>query len=165
MDGRARLARILPLAREGLVAQFGVDTHKATLSVAAVDSVGRVTSEAVFANDPAGHRALLSWAAAVDCERGFGVEGSGGWGHPLAVSLVAAGERVLEVPAQLAERQRQRTGRAGKSDAGDAIAIALAALRHAERLRPLTATALDRELAVLIAEWREEGARFSVYAA
>jgi transposase len=138
------------------VLQFGVDTHKATLSVAAVDTVGRVQAEAAFANDRPGHQALWRWATALEAqERCFGVEGSGGWGHALAVALVGCGERVVEVPAALAQRQRQRTGRAGKNDAGDAIAIALAALRHAERLHPLSAAALDRDLAVLASEWGE----------
>jgi transposase len=142
------------LGRESVL-QFGVDTHKATLSVAAVDAVGRVVAEAQFANDPAGHQALRCWALPLGPERCIGVEGSGAWGYGLAAALVAAGERVVEVPAALAQRQRRRTGRPGKSDAGDAIGIALAALRDAERLTPLTAAELDRDLAVLTSEWRE----------
>ena len=88
-----------PRLGRGSVLQFGVDTHKATLSVAAVDAVGRVVAEAVFANDPAGHQQLRCWAAELGAQRCIGVEGSGAWGYGLAAALVAAGERVVEVPA------------------------------------------------------------------
>ncbi len=38
--------------------------------------------------------------------------------------LLAQGAQVREVPPQLSRRERSRTRRAGKSDPGDALAIA-----------------------------------------
>jgi hypothetical protein len=58
------------------------------------------------------------------------VEGANGIGGPLAQQLVAAGERVLGLPAKLAARARVfDTGQGGKTDATDAHAIVMLALR------------------------------------
>src|SRR3954452_24919684 len=94
---------------------IGIDTHKATLAACAVDELGKPLDEREFANDPAGHRALLSWAVGFADVR-IGLEGSAGFGAAAARSLVAAGREVREVPPQLSHRERQRTRRAGKSD-------------------------------------------------
>src|SRR4029077_15412277 len=48
---------------------------------------------------------LLAWAAAWP-QRTWAVEGAGGLGHLLAQQLVAAGERVLDRPPQLAAPRR-----------------------------------------------------------
>jgi transposase len=62
------------------------------------------------------------------------VEGAGGIGRPLAQKLLAAGERVVDVPPTLSSRVRVlSTGNARKNDALDATFTALAALRN-ERL-------------------------------
>jgi hypothetical protein len=83
------------------------------------------------------------------------VEGAGGGiGRPLAQKLLAAGERVVDVPPKLSSRVRVlSTGNARKNDRLDATFTALAALRndrlasvqpedgpegHAEILRLLT---------------------------
>src|ERR1700756_4866534 len=63
-------------------------------------------------------------------ERVWAVEGANGIGRPLAQRLVAAGERVLDVPAKLAARARvSDTGQGRKTDPGGAHAICLVALR------------------------------------
>ena len=51
-------------------------------------------------------------------------------GAAFARLLVGAGETVVEVPANLTERERRHLRRAGKTDAGDALAIARVALRE-----------------------------------
>jgi transposase len=62
------------------------------------------------------------------------VEGAGGIGRPLAQKLLAAGERVVDVPPKISSRVRVlSTGNARKNDALDATFTALAALRN-ERL-------------------------------
>ncbi len=82
------------------------------------------------------------------------MEGAGGIGRPLAQKLLAAGERVVDVPPKLSSRVRVlSTGNARKNDELDATFTALAALRndrlasvqpedgpegHAEILRLLT---------------------------
>jgi transposase len=58
------------------------------------------------------------------------VEGAGGLGHLLAQQLVAAGERVLDVPPKLAARVRLlEAGDTNKNDPNDALSVAIAALR------------------------------------
>lgn len=86
---------------------IGIDTHKATLAVSAIDGTGRETGARTFPNDRQGHVGLLRWAQAHGSERRFGIEGSGSFGAALARLLVAAGEAVVEVPAILTERERR----------------------------------------------------------
>ena len=95
---------------------FGVDTHKASLAASAVDELGRQVAGRTFANDPAGHVALLRWACPLATERRFGIEGAGSFGFALAQVLVAAGEAVVEVPPQFTRRERRSLRQPGKSD-------------------------------------------------
>jgi Transposase len=58
------------------------------------------------------------------------VEGANGIGRPLAQRLIAAGERVLDVPAKLAARARVfDAGQGRKTDATDTHSIVMVALR------------------------------------
>src|SRR3954447_25949590 len=76
----------------------------------------------------------------------WAIEGANGVGRPLAQRLLAQGETVLDVPAKLAARVRVfDTGNARKTDAVDAHAVAMVALRT-PRLRELTH---DEELVAL----------------
>ena len=101
-----------------------IDTHKATLAACAVDGLGAPLDERTFPNDPAGHRALAAWARRVAPGAVIGLEGSASYGAAAARFLLEEGESVREVPPQLSRRERIRTRRAGKSDPGDALAIA-----------------------------------------
>src|SRR5438093_5034874 len=103
---------------------IGIDTHKATLAACAVDDLGAVLAEATFGNDPAGHSALEAWARRVAAGARIGLEGSSSYGAAAARTLEAAGLEVREVPPHLSRYERTRTRRAGKSDPGDALAIA-----------------------------------------
>ena len=128
---------------------IGIDTHKATLAVSAIDGTGRETGARTFPNDRQGHVGLLRWAQAHGSERRFGIEGSGSYGAALARLLVAAGERVVEVPAILTDRERRHLRRAGKSDPGDALAIARVALRE-EGLGPVPMPGITEDLKLLV---------------
>jgi transposase len=110
----------------------GIDTHKDTLAACVVDALGMPRAERIFDNDPAGHRALLDWASAADPDAVIGVEGSASFGASAARFLITAGRSVREVPPQLSRRERIRTRRAGKSDPGDALAIARVTLRESD---------------------------------
>jgi transposase len=133
---------------------IGIDTHKATLAACLVDQLGSALAERIFANDPAGHQALLEWVQATAPSARVGVEGSASFGASAARFLVGAGLTVREVPPQLSRRERLRTRRAGKSDPGDALAIARVTLREHE-LPPVRLT--DRSLEVkLLVEARED---------
>jgi len=84
---------------------------------------------------------LLGWAQAWP-QRTWAVEGAGGLGHLLAQQLLAAGERVPDVPPELAARVRLlATGNINKNDPNDARSVAVAAAfraghrRHLPRIR------------------------------
>jgi len=92
-----------------------------------------------------GYRALRQVARQWP-DRIWAIEGANGTGRPLAQRLLADGERVLDVPAKLAARARVfDTGQGRKTDATDAHAVVMVALRDGG-LRELT---VDDELVVL----------------
>lgn len=134
----------------------GVDTHKDTLAACLVDGLGIARDERSFANDPAGHTAFSAWLAGIDGEVRVGIEGSSSYGAGLARHLAAAGHDVVEVPPQLSRRERGRTRRPGKSDPGDAFAIARVTIAEAglppvrldDRTRDLQLLAAARETVV-----------------
>jgi transposase len=128
---------------------IGIDTHKATLAACVVDALGMPRAERTFDNDPAGHRALLTWAQTSDPDAVIGVEGSASFGAPAARFLIAAGCSVREVPPQLSRRERIRTRRSGKSDPGDALAIARVTLREPD-LPPVRSADRSLDLQLLV---------------
>ena len=132
---------------------IGVDTHKANLAACAIDERGRPQAQRSFANSASGHRAFERWLRALPLPRRIGIEGSGSFGAGLAQRLAAAGEEVREVPAVLTYRERRRTGRPGKSDPADALAIARVVLRE-ERL-PAFRVRVHRDLKLLV-DYREQ---------
>lgn len=132
----------------------GIDTHKGTLAACALDGLGRAVAETVFPNTPAGHEELLAWARAIVPGARIGIEGSSGYGAAAARHLVAAGETVVEVPPQLSHRERLRSRRAGKSDPGDALAIARVTLRESD-LPPVRLADASHKVRLLV-EARED---------
>src|SRR5215813_11653672 len=118
------------------VVMIGVDRHKGSHTAVAVGAVEEPLGQLrVRASAVQGER-LLAWAQAWP-ERAWAVEGAGGTGHLLAQQLLAAGERVLDVPPKLAARVRLlATGDVNKNDPNDARSVAVAALRSAGSGRP-----------------------------
>ena len=110
---------------------IGVDPHKASVAVAAVDEVGELIECATFPQNRAGLRALERWAKRFP-ERRWAVENAGGLGRHLAGRLCASDESVVDVPPKLSARVLS-SGNARKNDGLDALATALAASRN-ERL-------------------------------
>jgi transposase len=127
----------------------GIDTHKATLAACAIDDVGQVLDERTFPNEPAGFEALLGWLGGLGVISRIGLEGSAGYGAAAARFLLEAGLPAVEVPPQLSHRERLRTRRAGKSDPGDALAIARVTLREAD-LPPVRLDDTSHELKLLV---------------
>ena len=136
-------------------ALIGVDPHKASVAVAAVDeAVGELIERASFPQDRAGLRSLERWAKRFP-ERRWAVENAGGLGRHLAGRLVASGESVVDVPSKLSARVRVLSiGNARKNDELDALATALAAWRN-ERLATVDPEA-DSEVLRLLSERRED---------
>jgi transposase len=109
---------------------IGVDPHKATNVLAAIDEQGELVGQQTFPATRKGLRTLQRWAKRLP-ERRWAVEGASGIGRPLAQKLLAAGERVPDVPPKLSSRVRVlSTGNARKNDRLDATFTALAALRN-----------------------------------
>jgi transposase len=111
----------------------GVDVHKHTHAAALIDERGGERGVLIFANSPAGYRRLLGWLADRRAETAvIGVESPGSYGRALVGALAAAGHEVLHVPAWRTHRERHRQG-PGKTDPGDALAIAdVVRRKHAE---------------------------------
>jgi len=117
---------------------IGVDPHKGSHTAVVIggaeQSLGRLRVDA-----SAGQASeLVAWAAEWP-ERTWAVEGAAGLGRLLAQQLVAAGERVLDVPPKLASRVRLlEAGDTNKNDPNDARSVAVAALRS-RAVRPVAA--------------------------
>src|SRR5215212_626793 len=134
---------------------IGVDPHKASVAVAAVDEAeGELVERASFLQNRAGFRALERWAKRFP-ERRWAVENAGGLGRYLAARLAAAGESVVDVPPKLSAQVRVlSSGNARKNDGLDALATALAASRNG-RLATVDPEATS-EVLRLLSERRED---------
>jgi transposase len=122
-----------------------VDQHKQSVTFEARDSREILRATSCFTTDAGGYRLLVKYARQWP-DRIWAVEGANGIGRPLAQRLLADGERVMDVPAKLAARARVfDTGQGRKTDATDAHAIVMVALRD----KGLRQVSSDPELTVL----------------
>lgn len=130
---------------------LGVDAHKRTHTVVAVDGVGRqLATRTTTATTTTDHLELLRWAEQLGDEgRQWAVEDCRHLSRRLEADLLAAGERIVRVPPKLMAHARDSARTYGKSDPIDALAVARAALRHDD----LPVAQLDgpaRELRLLV---------------
>jgi transposase len=127
----------------------GVDVHKHTHAAALVDERGGEHGTLLFANSPDGYRRLIAWLADQAADRAIvGVESPGSYGRALVAALAAGGYEVLHVPAWRTHRERHRQG-PGKTDPGDALAIADVVRRKHAELGPAIEPELVRALGML----------------
>ena len=137
---------------------IGVDPHKRSVTIEARDAREVLRATGSFPTSTAGYRAMLTLARQWR-KRLWAIEGAGGVGRPLAARLLADGERVLDVPAKLSARVRVfDVGHGRKTDATDAHAVVMAALRDRDRLRELSITE-DLVVLRLLADRRDELSR------
>ena len=112
-----------------MAVMIGVDPHKGSHTAVAIGADEEPLGKLRVRASAAQAQKLVAWAAAWP-ERTWAVEGAGGPGHLLAQHLVAAGERVVDVPPKLAARVRLlEAGDTNKNDPNDAPSVAVAALR------------------------------------
>jgi transposase len=110
---------------------LGIDAHKRTHTVVAVDDVGRqVAVKTTSATTTTDHLALLRWAQQLDEDRRWAVEDCRHLSRRLEADLLAAGEQIARVPPKLMAHARDAARTFGKSDPIDALAVARAALRY-----------------------------------
>jgi transposase len=124
----------------------GVDPHKKSVTIEAIDGQGKALATGRFGTSTREYKAMLRYVRHQGPHHRRAIEGAHGVGRPLAQRLLADGEGVVDVPAKLAARVRVfDTGNARKTDATDAHAIAAVALRTPD-LRVLS---FDEELVAL----------------
>jgi transposase len=110
---------------------LGVDAHKHSHTIVAVDGNGQALGQRTVAATPTGQLEVLHWVSQWP-ERSWAVEDCRHLSRCLEADLLRAGERIVRVPPRLMGVAR-RTGRTvGKSDPIDALAVARAALREAD---------------------------------
>ena len=129
---------------------LGIDAHKRTHTVVAVDDAGReLGQKTTTATCTADHLDMLRWAERFGSERQWAVEDCRHLSRRLEADLLASGERIVRVPPKLMAHARDSARTYGKSDPIDALAVARAALRHPD----LPVAQLDgpsRELRLLV---------------
>ena len=126
---------------------LGVDSHKRTHTVVAVDANGRKLAEKTVAAISAGHLELVRWAGRF-ADRRWALEDCRHLSRRLSTDLLCAGEAVVRVPPKLMAGARRSSREPGKSDPIDALAVARAALR--EDLPVATLDGPEREVRLLV---------------
>jgi transposase len=110
---------------------IGIDAHKRSHTLVAVDTAGRRLATTTVAATSAGHLTALRWAHShYGRDIRWGVEDVRAMTARLERDFMDAGQQLVRVPTQMMARQR-RTGRErGKSDPIDALAVARAVLAN-----------------------------------
>lgn len=127
---------------------IGVDSHKRTHTVVAVDGNGRRLAEKTVATTPEGHLELLRWARRWR-ERRWALEDCRHLTRRLEGDLLRAGEQAVRVPPKLMAGARRSSREPGKSDPIDALSVARAALREPD-LPTAQLDGVEREVRLLV---------------
>ena len=109
---------------------LGVDAHKRSHTIVAVDSNGVQQASITIGTTTDAHLDGLRWACARGESRLWAVEDCRHLSRRLERDLLLAGERIVRVPPKLMANVRTSARTFGKSDPIDALAIARAALRE-----------------------------------
>ncbi len=121
---------------------IGADTHKRDHMLVAVDGqTGGLLGQHGIAASDAGSLDALRFAAGLgEAERVWAMEDCRHVSARLERALIAAGERVIRVPAAMTGQARKVSRQAGKSDPIDARAVALAVVRDGVESFPVAFT-------------------------
>jgi transposase len=110
---------------------LGVDPHKHSYTVVAVDEAGRKLGQLTVSSGQDGQLRLLGWAQQLGRGgRRWAVEDGRHVAGRLVDHLLGAGEAVVWVPPKLMARTRASARTRGKSDPIDALAVARAAVQE-----------------------------------
>jgi transposase len=136
---------------------IGADTHKRNHMLVAVDGqTGVLCGQGGIPASDAGSLEALRFAAGLDEERVWAIEDCRHVSARLEAALIAAGERVVRVPAAMTSQARKVSRQAGKSDPIDARAVALAVVRDGIESFPVAFTD-QRALEIrVLADYRDQ---------
>ncbi len=126
----------------------GVDTHKRSHVLVALDDEGRQLGTRTIANTPEGWAEALVWARGKQQHhRRWGIENGGSLGKGFAQFLLSQGEAVVrEVRPQRTAQYRRRGRTQDKTDQADALAIARLLLAEGEHLPTIPRDDVSTEL-------------------
>ena len=129
---------------------LGVDAHKRTHTVVAVDQHGRQLAVKTIGTNTRDHLGLLTWAEKISDGDAllWAVEDCRHLSRRLERDLLAAGQAIVRVPPKLMANARDSARTYGKSDPIDALAVARAAQREPD-LPAARLDGLDREVRLL----------------
>ncbi|WP_128642426.1 IS110 family transposase [Rhodococcus opacus] len=108
---------------------IGVDAHKSTHTLVAVDDIGRQVGQRTVKATTEGHLSAIEWAAQWQRVQ-FALEDCRHVTRRLESDLLRRGHAVVRVKTQLMALHRRSARQPGKSDPIDAHAVAMAALRE-----------------------------------
>ena len=111
---------------------IGIDAHKRTHTLVAIDSGGRKLGQKTVSANSSGHAEAMQWATTrFGTDLTWAVEDNRSVTGLLERELLAAGPwRVVRCPPHLMARSRVSARERGKSDPIDALAVARAVLRE-----------------------------------
>jgi transposase len=130
---------------------LGIDAHKRTHTVVAVDRQGReLATKTVGTNNTKDHLGLLKWAEQFHDDEGllWAVEDCRHLSRRLERDLLRSGQAIVRVPPKLMAHVRESARTYGKSDPIDALAVARAAQRESD-LAVARLDGPDRDLRLL----------------
>jgi transposase len=129
---------------------IGIDAHKQTHTLVAIDEAGRKLGQKVINAVTSGHLNGLCWATgSFGPDVKWGIEDCRQVSRRLEHDLMNAGQTVVRVPTKLMARTRASARTSGKSDPIDALAVARAVLREPD-LPVARHDAASREIKLLI---------------
>ena len=112
-------------------AVVGVDAHRRTHTLVAVDQLGRKLAQKTIGTSSDSHAEAVRWARTrLGAAVVWAVEDCRSLTARLERDLLAAGQKVIRVPPHLMSRSRASARELGKSDPIDALAVARAVLRE-----------------------------------
>jgi transposase len=109
---------------------LGVDAHKRTHTIVAVDDNGRQVAQRTITSTSDDHLEVVAWAEKLGDERLWAVEDCRHLSRRFERDLLGAGERIVRVPTKMMAAARKSGRNYGKSDPIDAVAVARAALQE-----------------------------------
>jgi transposase len=136
---------------------IGADTHKRNHTLVALDGqTGTVRGQQAIVASDAGSLDALRFAAELEEDRVWAIEDCRHVSARLERALLAAGERVVRVPAGMTGQTRKVSREAGKSDPIDARAVALAVVRDGVESFPVAFTDEHAMEIRVLADYRDQ---------